>query len=111
MKFKKIEYHTVHSHFTYDIPDEDIIKSWGSVERFRQVVSHKNCTSDWDNEPFGEPLTDVEEELWFDFFENHNYDRDDDWFTERKGGYDESYQIIDDDFDANDYDSDSELLN
>ena len=36
MLIKKIEYHTVHSHFDYDIPDEDIIAEFGSVEKFEE---------------------------------------------------------------------------
>ena len=107
MQFKRIEYHTVHSHFDYDIPDDDIIASWGSIERFRQVVSHMNHSSDWDDQPFGEPPTNEEEDLWFEFFENYSYDREDDWFSDRKGGYDVSYQVIDDEeefYDANDSD-------
>jgi hypothetical protein len=94
MKFKRIEYHTVHSHFDYHIPDEDIIKAWGSLERFRQVVSHFNG-DDWDNEPFGEPPTLDEEELWYVFFDNYDYDRDDDWFSDRKGGYEITYEVMD----------------
>ena len=114
MKFKRIEYHTVHSHFDYDIPDEDIIASWGSLERFRQVVSHMNNTSDWDDEPFGEPPTSEEEDLWFEFFENYSYDRDDDWFSDRKGGYEVSYEVVDDGEDWDDgedgYESDEGVI-
>ena len=36
MIIKKVEYHTVHSHFDYDIPDEDIIAEFGSVEDFQK---------------------------------------------------------------------------
>jgi hypothetical protein len=108
MKFKRIEYHTVHSHFEYDIPDENIIEAWGSLERFRQVVSHFN-TSEWDNEPFGEPPTSEEEDLWYEFFENYSYDRDDDWFSDRKGGYEITYEIVDDEY-VDDGDSDEELI-
>ena len=101
MKYKRIEYHQVHSHITYDIPDQDIINAWGSLERFREVLSHKNSTSDWDNEPFGEPPTDDENELWYEFFDNYDHDRYDDWFTERKGGFDETYEIVDDEEQSN----------
>jgi hypothetical protein len=106
MKFKRIEYHTVHSHFDYDIPDEDIVEAFGSIERFRQILSHVN-TSEWNNEPFGESPTNEEENLWYEFFENYSYDRDDDWFSDRKGGYEITYEIVDEEG----YDSDMELLN
>ena len=95
MQFKRIEYHTVHSHFTYDIPDEDIIETFGSVERFREIISHLNSDTDWDAEPFGEYPSDEETDIFNEFTENYDYDRDDDWFSDRKGGYDISYEIID----------------
>jgi hypothetical protein len=113
MKFKRIEYHTVHSHFDYDIPNEDIVNAWGSIERFRQIVSHFNA-DDWSDAPIGEPPTTEEEDLWHEFFENYNYDRDDDWFSDRKGGYEVSYEVVDDREDWEDdedgYDSDEELF-
>ena len=93
MQFKRIEYHTVHSHFTYDIPDEDIIEKFGSIERFKEIVSHMNSTDDWDSEPFGDAPSDEETDNFVEFTENYNYDRYDDWFSDRKGGYDISYAI------------------
>ena len=95
MKFKRIKYHTVHSHFTYDIPDEDVIGTFGSVERFKEIASHLSSTDDWDSEPFGEFPTDEESDAFVEFAENYNYDRYDDWFSDRKGGYDISYEIED----------------
>lgn len=96
MQFKKIEYHTVHSHFTYNIPDEDIIEKFGSIERFKEIVSHMNSTTDWDDEPYGDAPTDEELDAFVEFPENYDYDRDDDWFSDRKGGYDISYEIVND---------------
>lgn len=107
MLFKKIEYHTVHSHFTYDIPDEDIIEKFGSIERFREIVSHMNETIDWDAQPIGDAPSDEELDAFVEFAENYNYDRYDDWFSDRKGGYEMSYEIVGED----DYDSDEELFN
>lgn len=95
MKFKRIEYHTVHSYFTYDIPDEDVIGTFGSVERFKEIASHLSSTDDWDAEPFGEYPSDEELDAFVEFPENYNYDRHDDWFSDRKGGYDISYEIED----------------
>lgn len=94
MKFKKIEYHQVHSYFTYDIPEDDIIEQFGSVERFKEIASHMT-SNDW-NEPEGEAPTDEEHDNFYEFIENYNYDRDDDWFTDRKGGYDVAYEVDED---------------
>ena len=100
MRFKKIEYHTVHSHFTYEIPDEDIIDKFGSIERFKEIVSHMNSTDDWANEPFGDTPSDEELDAFVEFAENYNYDRYDDWFSDRKGGYDISYEVGDEELDS-----------
>ena len=104
MKIVKTEHHQVNSEFTYDIPDEDIAEAFGSVQRFQEILSHMG--SEWDV-PNGEPPTDEESDLFIDFFENYNYDRYDDWWTETKGGYDVSFREDDQD----DYDSDEELVN
>lgn len=90
MKLVKTEIHTVNSEFTYDIPDEDIIERFGSLERFQEIVSHNG--NGW-NEAVGEPPTDEESDLFIDFFEDYNYDRYDDWITDRKGGYDVTFEI------------------
>lgn len=92
MKVVRTEIHTVNSEFTFDIPDEDIVEKFGSLERFQEIVSHMG--SDWDV-PNGEPPTDEESDLFIDFFENYNYDRYDDWITDRKGGYDVTFEIED----------------
>ncbi len=94
MQFKKIEYHQVHSHFTYDFPDEEIIETFGSLERFKEIASHMN-SDDW-NEPEGDEPTDEESDNFHELFASYDYDRDDDWFSDRKGGYDVSYEAIDD---------------
>jgi hypothetical protein len=94
MKFNKIEHHQVNSIFTYDIPEEDIIETFGSVERFKEIASHMG-SSDWKDTEGDEP-TDEENDAFVEFIENYNYDREDDWWTDRKGGYDVSYEVPDD---------------
>jgi len=106
MKFIKKEHHKMTSTFTYDIPDQDIIDNFGSVDRFLEILSHLSG-DDW-TEPTGESPTDDEENLFFEFYEGYDYDRDDDLWTDRKGGYDVTFEYEDDD---SDYDSDAELLN
>ena len=92
MKVVKTEVHTVNSEFTYDIPDEDIIERFGSLERFEEIVSHYG--DGW-NEPKGEPLTDEESDLFMEFLEDYHYDRYDDWVSDRKGGYDVLFEVVD----------------
>ena len=75
MLIKKIEYHTVHSHFDYDIPDEDIIAEFGSVEKFEKHFAD-------------------ETDEFFEFVEDYGYDRNDDWFSDRKGGYEVEWSFV-----------------
>jgi len=92
MKVVKTEHHQVNSEFTYDIPDEDIIERFGSVERFAEIVSHNG--DGW-NEPTGEIPTDEENDLFMEFLEDYDYDRYDDWISDRKGGYDVTFGVSD----------------
>lgn len=106
MKFLKIEHHRMTSTFTYDIPDEDIIKEFGSLLRFEEIVSHLSG-DEW-TESFGEPPTEDEENLFNEFYDEYNYDREDDVWTETKGGFDVTFEIENDGDDY--YDSDEEVL-
>ena len=76
MLIKKVEYHTVHSHFDYDIPDEDIIAEFGSVEEFEKHFEE-------------------ESDAFYEFVMEYGYDREDDWFSDRKGGYEIEWSLVD----------------
>jgi hypothetical protein len=78
LKITKIEYHRVNSYFNYDIPIEDIIEEFGSMEKFE------------DN------YYDETEEFW-DFMMNYDYEREDDFWTDRKGGYEVEWKMEDED--------------
>ena len=75
MNIKKVEYHTVHSHFDYDIPDEDIIAEFGSVEEFQKHFEE-------------------ESDEFYEFVMEYGYDREDDWFSDRKGGYEVEWSYV-----------------
>ena len=75
MLIKKVEYHTVHSHFDYDIPDEDIIAEFGSVEEFEKHFEE-------------------ESDAFYEFVMEYGYDREDDWFSDRKGGYEVEWSFV-----------------
>lgn len=109
MKFLKKEHHRMTSTFTYDIPDEDIIEDFGSLERFKEIASHLSG-DEW-TEAFGESPSEDEENLFYEFYEEYSYDREDDVWTELKGGFDVTFEIDDmDDNDDDDYDSDEEMF-
>ena len=74
MRIKKIEYHSVHSHLTYDIDEADIVVEFGSVEEFEKHYEE-------------------ESDDFYEFVSSYDYDREDDWFSDRKGGYDVEWSI------------------
>lgn len=76
MRIKKIEYHQVNSYFTYEIDDEDIIAEFGSIEKFEEAYAEES------------------DEFW-EFVQDFDYNREDDWWTDRKGGYDVEWSIED----------------
>ena len=106
MKFLKKEHHRMTSTFTYEIPDEDIIDSFGSLERFEEIASHLSG-DEW-TETFGDAPSDEESDLFHEFYEGYHYDREDDVWTEYKGGFDVTFELENDN---DDYDSDEEILN
>lgn len=91
MKIIKNEEHRLTRTFTYDIPDEDIERVFGSVDRFREIISHN--TSGWDVETIGEEPSDEEADAFYDFFADFDFEVEDDIWTDRKGGYETSYEL------------------
>ena len=51
MIVKKTEWHSVASEFSYDIDDEAIIEEFGSVQRFKEIISHQEQGDDRFSEP------------------------------------------------------------
>jgi hypothetical protein len=93
MKIIKNEEHRLTRSFTYDIPDETIEEAFGSIQRFKEIVSHN--TNDWNKEPEGEEPTDQEYDAFYDFFADHDCEIEDDIWTDRKGSYETSYELGD----------------
>ena len=87
MIVKKTEWHSVSSEFTYDVDDEAIIEEFGSVQRFKEIISHQEQEYRNPLKVIGEKPTDKESDKFWDFLSEHDYDREDDWWTDRKGGY------------------------
>lgn len=74
MEIKRTEYHQMLSHFIYDIPEEDIIKEFGALDTFLAE------------------MYDVTDEF-YEFVHKYEYDRIDDVWTDRKGGYDIDWDL------------------
>ena len=96
MQFTKTEWHQVSSEFKYDVPDESIIETFGSLERFKEIISHQDQEFNSKLEPIGKEPTDPESDKFWDFVSDNDYERKDDWWTDRKGGYDVTYLYTED---------------
>lgn len=70
----KTEYHQVNSTFTYDIPEEEILKEFESLEDFQLHM-------------------DEYTDQFHEFIQNYDYHRDDDWWTDNHGGYDVEWEV------------------
>lgn len=89
---KNEEHHLTRS-FTYDIPEEAIEAEFGSIQRFKEIVSHH--TNGWNVETEGDEPTDEEYDLFYQFFEDYDFTCEDDIWTDRKGGFETSYELGD----------------
>lgn len=76
MIVKRREYHQMTSTMTYELNEDDIVEAFGSIEDF---LEHYNEESDEFQE----------------FMYEHDYDREDDLWTDRKGGYEVDWEIDD----------------
>jgi len=74
MKVIKKEYHTVVSEFSYELDEDEIIDRFESVENFKTLLDE----DDWDV---------------LEFINDSDYDRYDDWVSDRKGGYEVTYEV------------------
>jgi len=89
MKFSRTDWHQVASIFECDLPDEEVINHFGSVQRLKEIISHQEQQWGSDIEPMGEPPTEEENVLLDSILQD--CERYDDWWTDRKGGYEVSY--------------------
>jgi hypothetical protein len=75
MIVKQIEYHQMTSTLTYDIDNDIIIDEFGTFEQFEAEMAE-------------------ETDKFFEFMHSgFDYDREDDIWTDRKGGYEVDYEI------------------
>ena len=75
MIINQIEYHQMTSTLTYDIDNDIIIDEFGTLEQFEAEMAE-------------------ETDKFFEFMNSgFDYDREDDIWTERKGGYEVDFEI------------------
>jgi len=93
--FTVSEWHQVTSNKMYDVDDDEVIGAFGSVERFIEIMSWQEQQTFGGMEPQGEEPTDEEYDMFWEFVNESDYDRDDDWWMDRKGGYEVTVKLDD----------------
>lgn len=91
--FTVTEWHQVASNKMYEVDDEHVIEAFGSVERFIEIMSWQDQQTFGGMDPQGEEPTDEEYDMFWEFVNESDYDREDDWWTERKGGYEVTVKL------------------
>ena len=92
--FKQIEYHQVHLHRSMAIEEDQIIGHGLSAQRFDELLTYQS--GDLTAEPMGEEPSEEELEAFDSIvFEAECIDSEQDWFSDRKGGYDITYHRAD----------------
>lgn len=93
--FTVSEWHQVTSNKMYDVEDADVIEAFGSVERFVEIMSWQEQQMFGGMNPQGEEPTEEESDMFWDFVNESDYDREDDWWMDRKGGYEVTVKLDD----------------
>jgi hypothetical protein len=91
--FTVSEWHQVTSNKMYDVDDDEVIEAFGSVERFIEIMSWQEQQTFGGMEPQGEEPTDEEHDMFWEFVNESDYDREDDWWMDRKGGYEVTVKL------------------
>ena len=91
--FTVSEWHQVTSNKMYDVDDDEVIEAFGSVERFVEIMSWQEQQMFGGMEPQGEEPTDEEHDMFWEFVNESDYDREDDWWMDRKGGYEVTVKL------------------
>lgn len=96
MRFTVTEWHQVASIKTYEIDESDAEEIFGSMQRLREIISHQDQQMWGGMEPEGDEPTEEESDSFWEYTYNSDYDREDDWWTDRKGGYDVTVKVEED---------------
>ena len=96
MKFTVTEWHQVALMKTYEIDEEDAIEQFGSVQRLKEIISQQEQEMWGGMEPEGEDVSEAESDAFWEWTMNSDYDTEEDWWTSRKGGYDVTVRIDED---------------
>jgi hypothetical protein len=95
--FEQVEYHQMTITKTMSTDAKSIEENGLTVERFKEIMSHQDQAGwGYNVEPMGEEPTDEEIDMFFEIVHGWSdcIDSEEDLWTDRKGGYDIDYRLI-----------------
>ena len=93
--FKQIEYHQMTIYKTMSVGSEWIEEQGLTVDRFKEILSHQSSAGWNAPEPYGDEPTDEESDMFMEIVWGADcMDSEEDLWTDRKGGYDIDYELI-----------------
>ena len=96
MKFEMTEWHQVALIKTYEVDEDEAIELFGSVQRLHEIVSHQEQEMWGGMDPEGDEPTAEEQDAFDEICFNDYIDSEEDWWTARKGGYEITYKVLED---------------
>ncbi|MEE2820571.1 MAG: hypothetical protein VX915_02335 [Pseudomonadota bacterium] len=91
---KQIEHHREHLHRSMAVGEDQIIGHGLSAQRFDELRTYQSC--DLTSGPMGEEPSELELEAFKSIvFDAECIDSEQDWFSDRKGGYEISFHRAD----------------
>jgi predicted Zn-ribbon and HTH transcriptional regulator len=84
----KSEWHQVEKRYSLEITLDDVMAVYDLEEDEAQEIYNQIVSGEYDIEQFMDDAR--ENDIWFDF----DWMDEDDWWTDRKGGYEVTYEVI-----------------
>ena len=90
IQFRQIEYHQVHVHKNMTINESTLLENGLTIDRFYELLSH--YSDDPTTDRLGDVPSDEERQVFQEvIWEAECVDSEEDWFSDRKGGYEIAY--------------------
>jgi hypothetical protein len=84
----KSEWHSVKRRYNLEISLDDVISVYDVDDNEAEEIYNQIASGKYDIEQFLEDAG--ENDIWFDW----DWMDEDDWWTDRKGGYDVTYEVV-----------------
>lgn len=100
VEFKQIEYHQMTITKTMSVGEDWIVENNMTPERFKEVLSWQESHGWNGQDPIGDEPTDEEYDTFNEIIWSADcIDSEEDLWTDRKGGYEIDFELIDEDED------------